>query len=110
MRASVVVFPAGMSRSQGCAPLGRHGVVVDLVVIGMCGKERGHGNVGCGLEYGEGRELGSGLAVDLLEVDGLGVIAAGLEQRRDADIRRAPEPALGRTDDEGEGVVYPTAS
>ena len=45
------------------------------------------------------------LWVDVLEVDGFGAFAHGDAQRGEAEVLGAPQPALGRADDEVEGVV-----
>ena len=44
-------------------------------------------------------------AVDLLQVDGFGAVAHGLEHGAEAEVSGAPEDALGGADDEAERVV-----
>ena len=44
-------------------------------------------------------------AVDLLQVDGFGAIAHGLEQGTEAEVSRAAQDSLARAYDEAGGVV-----
>jgi hypothetical protein len=44
-------------------------------------------------------------AVDLLELDGLGAVAHGFEQRGEAEISGLAQASFGRTHDEAERVV-----